>query len=163
MTLSIEISSWAQSGRAIVYASAYTALPSEGGVPYCAEKSSIFIIGSIQGAEPIITPNGNQGYYNLVFRIPPNTPIGAQTVHISSTYNSVVTTGSIPFSVNQPGDFDSDGDVDFDDILTFVDAYIEFTASHMVNPKADLDHDNDIDFNDILAFADAYILYGRAN
>ena len=55
---------------------------------------------------------------------------------------------------SKPGDFDGDGDIDFWDILAFVDAYR--AAPGTVDPRADFDDDGDIDFWDILAFVDYY-------
>jgi len=54
------------------------------------------------------------------------------------------------------GDFDGDGDVDFWDILAFVDAYREYGNTGTVDPRGDFDDDGDIDFWDILSFVDYY-------
>jgi len=57
------------------------------------------------------------------------------------------------------GDFDGDYDVDYDDIIYFVTAYIVFWSGGGKDPKCDFDSDCDIDYNDIVAFVTAYIDY----
>jgi len=57
------------------------------------------------------------------------------------------------------GDFDDDRDVDYDDILYFVSAYIRYWSDLGKDPMCDFDKDCDIDYDDILAFVSAYIDY----
>jgi len=56
-------------------------------------------------------------------------------------------------------DFDRDYDIDNDDILYFVDAYIKYWSGQGKDPLCDLDNDCDIDYDDILVFVSAYIDY----
>jgi hypothetical protein len=62
-------------------------------------------------------------------------------------------------AVEKLGDFDGDGDIDFDDIVYFADAYIVYWTGGAADPLCDFDSDGDIDFDDIVYFADAYIEY----
>jgi len=57
------------------------------------------------------------------------------------------------------GDFDEDRDVDYDDILYFVTAYIKYWSGQGKDPLCDFDSDCDIDYDDILIFVSAYIDY----
>jgi len=57
------------------------------------------------------------------------------------------------------GDFDGDFDVDYDDILYFVTAYIEYWSGQGKDSACDFDGDCDIDYDDILIFVSAYINY----
>jgi len=57
------------------------------------------------------------------------------------------------------GDFDGDGDIDYDDIVYFVDAYIKYWSGQGKDPQCDFDNDCDIDYDDILIFVTAYIDY----
>jgi len=56
-------------------------------------------------------------------------------------------------------DFDGDGDVDYDDTVYFVDAYIKYWSGSGKDPLCDFDSDCDIDYDDILAFVTEYIDY----
>jgi hypothetical protein len=60
------------------------------------------------------------------------------------------------------GDFDGDSNIDYEDIVSFVDAYIAYVGQGVLDPEhreGDMDNDGDIDYNDITTFADAYIAY----
>jgi len=55
------------------------------------------------------------------------------------------------------GDFDGDGDIDFDDFVEFAGAYGATTcADANYNPIADFDDDCDVDFDDFVEFAGVY-------
>jgi len=58
-----------------------------------------------------------------------------------------------------PGDFDVDNDVDYDDIIYFVTAYIIYWSDQGKDPACDFDNDCDIDYDDIVTFVTAYIDY----
>ena len=60
------------------------------------------------------------------------------------------------------GDSDGDGDIDYEDIVSFVDAYIAYTGQGVLDlehREGDMDNDGDIDYDDITSFVDAYIAY----
>jgi hypothetical protein len=54
------------------------------------------------------------------------------------------------------GDFDGDGDVDFDDFVEFAGAYGTSEGDPAYNLNADFDGDNDVDFDDFVEFAGVY-------
>jgi hypothetical protein len=160
-TWSMPIPSWAASGRALAYASAYRAFPEEWGTPYCPEQYHVFTIGGIQGANPQITGNGNQGNYNLNFKIPPKCMLGTYYVRASAAPDGLTQTASTLFDVKQLGDFDDNGTVDLNDITSFIDAYIAYWQELPYDERADFDSNESVDLNDITAFIDAYIVYWR--
>ena len=60
------------------------------------------------------------------------------------------------------GDFDGDGDIDYEDVVSFVDAYVAYAGQGVLNlehREGDMDNDVDIDYDDITSFVDAYITY----
>jgi WD40 repeat protein len=61
-----------------------------------------------------------------------------------------------PLESTNPGDFDHDRDVDFNDLTFFVGHYGETTSSPSWNSSCDFDRDGDVDFNDITYFAGIY-------
>lgn len=159
--ISAGIPSWASSGTATVFASVLTDWPENGGTPYCPEMSASFTIADRPEGSKLCTPNGNQGNYNLTFRLPPRCPVGTYVVYSTSRYNGITALNSVTFLVKQPGDFDGDGDVDYKDIFIFIDTYIAYWAQNPWNNEADLDYDGDVDYLDVFAFVDAYIRYWR--
>jgi len=88
--------------------------------------------------------------------------IGTHTIEalgINSVGNVETTYASDTVTVTSVGDFDGDFDIDYDDIVYFVDAYIKYWSGQGKNAVCDLDNDCDIDYDDILIFVDAYIYY----
>jgi hypothetical protein len=162
-TLPIEIPFWVADGRATVFASAYTTLPEANGIPYCPEKSSTFTINGQQGASPPSTPNGNQGTYSLLIRVPRNAPLGRYTTVVSSTASGAKAYTSGYFDVYQPADFspspNGDGVVNSADIAAFVNSYIKYYGGYSYDTRTDMDHNGVINSNDISLFVNAYIIY----
>ena len=54
------------------------------------------------------------------------------------------------------GDFDGDGDVDFDDFVVFAGAYGTSKGDPTYDVSADFDDDGDVDFDDFVEFAGVY-------
>jgi len=54
-------------------------------------------------------------------------------------------------TIGKPGDLDGDGDVDYQDLFLFLQAY-----KYEYNPLADLDGDGDVDYQDLFLFLQAY-------
>jgi parallel beta-helix repeat protein len=54
------------------------------------------------------------------------------------------------------GDFDEDGDVDFDDFVEFAGAYGTNVGDPTYDASADFDDDDDVDFDDFVEFAGVY-------
>ena len=59
-------------------------------------------------------------------------------------------------NISTKGDFDDDGDVDWDDFLMFADAYGSSDGDANYDVLADFDSDGDVDWDDFLMFADIY-------
>ena len=57
-------------------------------------------------------------------------------------------------------DFYHTGTVNFNDILYFVSAYIQYNEDGILNPACDFCHNGVLNFNDIVLFAAAYQYYG---
>jgi len=94
-----------------------------------------------------------------------DTPVGTHTVSVqvqqvseeTNTDDNLFVFGDVVIKLL--GDFDGDGDVDYDDIVYFVTAYINYWSGMGKDPACDFDNDCDIDYDDILAFVTAYIDY----
>jgi hypothetical protein len=157
-TISIDIPSGAASGTAVAFANVYTAWPKVGGVALSPEKPFTFNIVN-SGGSPPSTPNGNQGAYNLLYKLPKRANIGSYTVYATSTHDGVTASGTTSFTVVQPGDTDHDGDVDSSDTSKYVKAYIGYWSQQPWDQGADLDKDGDVDSIDTAAYVRAYILY----
>jgi hypothetical protein len=170
--ISIPIPSDATTGNSTAYANAYTGWPIEEielgihGTPYCPEVYATFEIidGSFQAATSTTrnhTPATQEinGNYNLTFQLTPQATPGNYSIYVSSRYWGEETFNNTKFKVLLLGDFDGDGDIDFDDIVYFADAYILYWTGGSADPKCDFDCDGDIDFDDIVNFAAAYIEY----
>jgi subtilisin family serine protease len=84
--------------------------------------------------------------------------IGTHTVDDAGNINAawVKDTARTKPEVGLKGDFDGDGDVDWDDFLAFADAYDSVKGDPNYNSVGDFDDDGDIDWDDFLAFGDAY-------
>lgn len=63
------------------------------------------------------------------------------------------------FKVNQPGDFNGDGAIDFNDLIGFANAWIAYNSNQPFDHIADLNNDGKADFNDLILFANAWIVY----
>jgi hypothetical protein len=49
--------------------------------------------------------------------------------------------------------------VDYNDIILFVDVYIDYSSQGMSNQWMDLNHEGKIDSNDVITFAESYVAY----
>ena len=49
--------------------------------------------------------------------------------------------------------------VDFDDLVAFAGAYINYYQIGQCYPATDFNHDGKIDFSDLVFFADSYVAY----
>ena len=86
--LSIQIPETASVGEAIVYASALTGQPRDGGTAYCPEKSATFnILGDGSPGPGPPGPNGSPvGSYNLTFKLLSEEERGEYTIYANSEY-----------------------------------------------------------------------------
>jgi hypothetical protein len=156
----VPIPASAVSGRATAFASIYSDMPKLGGKPFSLEASATFTINGVQGNLPPSSGNGNQGNYNLNFKLPPKCPVGTYTVYTTAAYYGVSDSKTTTFQVSQPGDLNGNGTVDFDDLLLFINAYvINHAPPYTVTPVADFDHNGMINFDDVLLFVNYYVVY----
>ena len=92
---------------------------------------------------------------------------GSQWVELATTYTAPNTVScsipaadlsGTPFAVSAFSlvDFYRTGTVDFNDVLYFAAAYIQYQQTGVLNPACDLNHDSKLDFNDILLFVSDY-------
>jgi hypothetical protein len=82
----------------------------------------------------------------------------AGTVNVTASKTGYTEgTTTITATTGVKGDFDGDGDVDWDDFLAFADAYGATSCDDPnYNSIADFDDDCNVDWDDFLAFADVY-------
>jgi hypothetical protein len=159
-TISMPIPSWAAAGNAYVYGELFSNFPDQGGVPLAQEMSAQYTLtGIIQGSNQPSISSGSQGSYAIAFKLPARTSIGNYNVYISSTSNGLVASNISSFTVNQPGDFNGDGVIDFNDLIGFANAWIAYNSNQPWSHVADLNHDGNVDFNDLILFANAWIVY----
>lgn len=94
-------------GDAIVYANLYSDWPSNGGIPYCPEKSASFkITNGVTYTSTNIIPAANipkAGLitHRLAYRLSPNPKAGTYTVYATSQYNTEKTFASATFEVKE--------------------------------------------------------------
>jgi hypothetical protein len=158
--LSVVIPSWAAGGLAYAYGGLYSEWPNQGGYPLAPEVSIPFtLIGTMQGSNQHSISQGNQGSYELSFKLANRATIGQDSVYVISRVNGVVASNMVSFNVKQLGDFNGDGVLDFHDIVFFADNWIAYYSGQPWNPIIDLNKDSKLDFEDLVAFANAWIIY----
>ena len=92
---------------------------------------------------------------------------GSQWVELATTYTAPNTVScsipaadlsGTPFAVSAFSlvDFYRTGTVDFNDVLCFAAAYIQYQQTGVLNPACDLNHDGVLNFNDIVIFVADY-------
>lgn len=164
--LDFNIPSSAHYGTAYAYVDVYNTWPMQGGVPLGQEKAFQFTItgGSAFQGTPVTTNSYNGSPYNnfnITFRLPQYTNCALGTYEAYSTANYLGISGSTTtsFGVGEIADINGDGQVNFNDITTFVALYINYFTSHVYNSQIDLLHTGStINFNDITLFVGYYIL-----
>jgi hypothetical protein len=159
-TISMPIPSWAAAGNDYVYGELFSNFPDQGGIPLAQEMSVQYTLtGVIHGSNQPSISSGSQGSYAIAFKLPARAAIGNYNVHISSASNGLVASNIASFTVNQPGDFNGDGVIDFNDLIGFANAWIAYNSNQPWSHVADLNNDGKVDFNDLILFANAWIVY----
>lgn len=162
--LSLQIASWARAGTANGYADVYSDWPSNGGVPISLEQPFQFTItDGLSSIGDISSSNGNQGTYNLTFRLPTMGPVDANyTVYASTSYSGVTVTKSTSFNC-QFGDFNGDGVVDSVDFFIFANAYISSSSGNTNYCQlCDMTQNGQVDSQDFFIFLNCFITYWSA-
>jgi uncharacterized OB-fold protein len=159
-TLSFIIPSGAAGGPAYAYVGLYSNWPIQGGYPLAPETSIPFtLIGTKQGSNQPSTSHGNQGSYELSFKLPSRAVLGQTTVYVASSINGLMASGMTLFTVKQLGDFNGDGILDFRDTMFLVENWLAYYKGQPWNPIVDLNNDSFLDFEDLLLYTNAYIQY----
>ncbi len=163
--LDFNIPASAHYGTAYAYVDVYNTFPVQGGVPTGQEKAFQFTItgGSAFQGTPVTTNSYNGSPYNnfnITFRLPQytNCALGTYEVYSTASYLGVSGSTTTPFGVGELADINGDGQVNFNDITTFVALYINYFTSHVYSQQIDLLHTGTINFNDITLFVGYYIL-----
>ena len=164
--LGFNIPSSAHYGTANAYVDVYNAWPMQGGVPLGQEKAFTFTItgGSAFQGTPVTTASQNGSpvnNFNMTFRLPQyiNCALGTYEAYSTASYLGVSGSTTTPFGVGELADINGDGQVNFNDITTFVALYINYFTDHVYSPQIDLLHTGStINFNDITLFVGYYIL-----
>lgn len=63
---------------------------------------------------------------------------------------------------SSPIDFYGNGTINFQDIVYFVEAYIQYNQFGIYNSACDLNHDGAINFADLLLFVQDYVAYAQS-
>jgi hypothetical protein len=158
--LSVVIPSEAAGGLAYAYGGLYSEWPNQGGYPLAQEVSIPFtLIGAIQGSNQHSTSSGNQGSYELSFKLANRATLGQDNVYVISRVDGIIASNMVSFVVKQLGDFNGDGVLDFEDVVIFADNWIAYHSGQPWNPIVDLTKDSKLGFEDVVVFADAWIKY----
>jgi hypothetical protein len=159
-TLPVKIPSGVAGGSAYAYAGIYSEWPNQGGYPLAPEVSIPFTLtGTTIGSNQLSTSSGNQGTYELSFKLPNKATIGQDTIYVTSRFNGLSTSNMASFTVKQPGDANEDGVLDFNDLVLFANSWIAYYEDRPWNQIFDFNKDSKLDFNDLVEFANAWIIY----
>ena len=155
----IAIPNWAYIGTGTVYASAFTDLPRDGGVPLCPEKSNTFqITGSSSSAQDsgnyssTIENPETAGNYTITFNLPPeNVKVGNYTVYTTSGYLKKQVISTVTFELILLGDINGDGKVRVSDLVAL---YNIISGVPVADPswiqRADLNGDGKVSVSDLV-------------
>jgi hypothetical protein len=99
----------------------------------------------------IVIPNVNR--FNEVVFIPIVTSLSSNNLRVDYTISSGVGNSS---PTDLVADFDHNGNVNFNDFLTFSQGFGILPIEALHNPQADLNGDGPVDFQDFLIFASHY-------
>lgn len=150
----------AQLGDAKIYASAFTELPKNKGVPQCLEKSETFTVTANTAMSATITSQlfyqmSITGNYNYSFTLPTKSlRLGNYTVSVAANYKGLwenfPATNTTIFKVKLMGDVNGDGKVDIKDLVLLIKTYGSYPGRPDWNPKTDLNNDNKVDIKDLV-------------
>jgi len=98
---------------------------------------------------------------NYTFNQPGVYPV-TYSVRNSSSVNETTSILIVQSSSYPLIDYYHNGTVNFNDVLYFATAYIQYYQTGYLNPACDLNNDGKLNFNDITLFIAAYVIYGQA-
>lgn len=151
------IPSDAELGNATIYASAFTKMPKNGGVPHSPEKSETFTItataatSTATSTNHLVSQTSIQGNFNSTFTLPTkHVRLGNYTVSVASSYQEEKQTDQTTFEVILLGDVNGDGKVDIVDLVKVIRAYGSYPGHPEWNPNADINDDGKVDIQDLV-------------
>ena len=151
----------AQLGNAKIYASAFTELPKNKGVPHCPEKSETFTITATTATSTTVStsqsfyPMSITGNYNYTFTLPTKgLRLGNYTVSVAANYKGLweafPASNTTRFKVRLLGDVNGDAKVDIKDLVLLIKAFGSYPDKPNWNPNADLNNDGKVDIKDLV-------------
>jgi len=142
----------ADPGPATIYASAFTALPMNGGTPYSPEKHSTFNITKTD------LPTSLGGNYNNQFQIAKrNSRLGDYNAYVASFYQGYMETNSTSYEVILLGDINGDKFINVKDAVLLNAAFGSHEGQDPeYNPNADLNKDTYINIKDAVILGANY-------
>jgi len=154
---SVPIEETAKSGNATVYASVFSDLVKNGGIPLAIEKKATFTIsGSAQGTPTYLAPPP-QGTYETILNIhykPQHT--GNYTIYVAARYMGINATNNKQIEVTIAGDFNKDQKVDLADLVIFARAYGSKPGDPNWSQECDLNRDSTVNLPDLVMLAYNY-------
>lgn len=154
---------WSSTGTSKVFASVLTDWPKNEGFPYCPEKSADFNIyadgGSTYYKSSMTFQSTLEGLnYNVIFRLPPYTPIDTYYVRVGAFYKGFDSWGTTTFTTifHELGDFDYDHDIDLFDAVTLLAVYGAKSGDEGWDPRLDMSPDGKIGLYDAVILLSKY-------
>lgn len=158
LTFSIPLPTWAANGTAHAFINVFTDFPSNGGIPYCEEKSVTFEIES-----PNIETTLQDSFYNMSsmftmqIKIPKeDVKFGNYTLSYSMNYQGLHSYGKTIFRISITGDINGDGRVNYKDLFILAAAYGSYVGGEKYNVGADLNGDGKVNYQDLFLLAASY-------
>jgi hypothetical protein len=151
----------AQLGTATIYASAFSKLPKNKGIPHCPEKSQTFTIQAASAASTaastsqLVSLQSITGNYNSSFTLPSKgLRLGNYTVSVAAGYKGLweffPATNTTKFEVKLQGDINDDGKVDITDLVLLIKAFGSYPGHPKWNINADINDDGKVDITDLV-------------
>lgn len=157
----IYIDEWVSTGSALACVNVYTDWPKNNGYPHCPEKNVNFSIATTTAAtcpnEPAFQ---NNGYYEGIFRVPPEEApysgiyfvvVGAWSVGWKAFQN---TTFTVEYQV--PADLDHNHKIEIYDVIKVTAIYGAKSGDPNWNPVIDLKPDGSIGIYDVVRVTGIY-------
>lgn len=149
------IEKWVSPGPATFFASVYSALPRDGGVPYSSEKSATF---NITTDEWLASTARKADSSAMGFRLRPDAIEGSYTIQANARYNEETASTTATFEKEHQllGDVNFDHFIDILDIVTMTSVYGATSNDPFWKPWLDIRPDGKIDISDIVIAAGRY-------
>lgn len=148
-------------GEVTVFVNAYNRLPEVFGVPYCPEKSSIFMVtsgqtlGEATTGSPTVYASYTEGTFNSIFKLPgfDGGELGVYDVYLTSSYMGERDLTYVTFEVELKSDLNGDDTVDIYDVVIVAKAFGSRPGDPDWNSVADLNYDDVVDIYDVVTMS----------